>query len=337
MALSGTAYDPKLFSFLIAEQDDWGTHAVDETSPNNSLIALDVDSIGSPNLGINQTFDVRSGGRTANELNFVQDTLQSVKEFTISGTATTEGMDLLLSNITGDASSPYAIASNVGGASYSSGTTGQTAQQLLSVVYKSAYGTNSDLAFKDCFCTSLTLSGDTGTAGGQIKFSATLQSGTTATDLTDATTTIDTVITANDYFMSAWNDVAYRKIVGVDDAVLSSFSLTIDNPMAFSGLCSTGYEVATRAGEVSAVADFSILYDTNFVGAFQTFNNQTSGADTGVTLMNNDASLTDGAFGFSMANSILTNVSFNEGSVMMLDLSVKALGAGSDELVSVAV
>ena len=48
MAVATNAFDPKQFSFLIAEQDDWGTHAVDESNPNNSLIALDVDSIGSP-------------------------------------------------------------------------------------------------------------------------------------------------------------------------------------------------------------------------------------------------------------------------------------------------
>ena len=38
--------------------------------------------------------------------------------------------------------------------------------------------TDSDLAFKDCFLTSLTLNGDAGTEGGRIKFSATFQTGT---------------------------------------------------------------------------------------------------------------------------------------------------------------
>jgi len=41
MAIAANAFSPKQFSFLIAEQDDWGTHAVDEGSPNNDLVALD--------------------------------------------------------------------------------------------------------------------------------------------------------------------------------------------------------------------------------------------------------------------------------------------------------
>ena len=45
---------------------------------------------------------------------------------------------------------------------------------------------------------------------------------------------------------------------------------------------------------------------------------------------------TNDAFGISMPNSILTNVSFNEGDIMMLDVSVKALGSGSTALLEVA-
>lgn len=41
-------------------------------------------------------------------------------------------------------------------------------------------------------------------------------------------------------------------------------------------------------------------------------------------------------FGISMPKSIITNVSFNEGDIMMLDLSVKAVGDGSNALVEVA-
>ena len=97
MAVSGTAYDPKGFSFLVAEQDDYGTINPNSSgSPDNPYIALDVDSIGSPNLAINQTLDVRSGSRVLQATDFFQDKLASVKELTVSGTATTEGLDLLL-------------------------------------------------------------------------------------------------------------------------------------------------------------------------------------------------------------------------------------------------
>ena len=58
------------------------------------------------------------------------------------------------------------------------------------------------------------------------------------------------------------------------------------------------------------------------------FNAQTTGASQGVTLMATDDTPSNDEFEFKMANSILTDVSFNEGNVMMLDIGVKALGAG---------
>ena len=331
MAVAANAFSPKQFSFLIAEQDDWGTHAVDESSPNNNLVALDVDSIGSPTLGIVQGLDVRSGSRVLQATDFFQDIKGSPKEMTVSGTATTEGLDILLANLTGEAlasaSGVYSIASNIASSTLTAATTNQTGEQLLSIVYKSGYGTDADLSFKDCFCTNLVLSGDAGSEGGRIKFSATFKTGSLVTDLTDATTSIDTAITANDYFMSAW-DADDRIIAGTANALVFSFSLNLTNDVVFAGLTSTGFEVATRAGEISATADFTVKYDSTFSALFQSFNGQTAGASTGATLMNNDASLTDAYFGFKMASSVLTNVGFSEGDMMQLDCSVKAVGAG---------
>ena len=338
MAVATNAFDPKQFSFLIAEQDDWGTHAVDESSPNNSLIALDVDSIGSPSLGVEQVLDPRSGSRVLQATDFFHEKRNTIKEMTVSGTATTEGLDLLLSNLTADTSSPYAIASNAATSTLTSATTNQTDQQLLSIVYKSAYGTNADLSFKDCFCTNLVLSGSADAEGGRVKFSATFKTGSLATDLTDATTTIDTAITSNDYFMSAW-DADDRIVAGVANVIVSSFSLNITNDVVFAGVTSTGFESATRAGEISATADFTLMYDSNTAALFQTFNNQTAGASQGATLMNHQSALADANIGFKFTGSALTNVAFSEGSLMMVDCSVKALGSGigsSTALVEVA-
>ena len=338
MAVATNAFDPKQFSFLIAEQDDWGTHAVDESSPNNSLIALDVDSIGSPSLGVEQVLDPRSGSRVLQARDFFHEKRNTLKAMTVSGTATTEGLDLLLSNLTGDTSSPYAIASNAATSTLTSATTNQTDQQLLSIVYKSAYGTNADLSFKDCFCTNLVLSGSADAEGGRVKFSATFKTGSLATDLTDATTTIDTAITSNDYFISTW-DADDRIVAGVANVIVSSFSLNITNDVVFAGITATGFESATRAGEISATADFTLMYDSNTAVLFETFNNQTAGASQGATLMGTDTTPSDGEFEFKFASSALTNVGFSEGSLMMLDCSVKALGAGigsSTELFEVA-
>ena len=338
MAISGTAYDPKLFQFLVAEQDDFGTiNPTSSGSPDNTYVALDIDSIGSPTLGINQTLDVRSGSRVLLDSSFFQDNIASVKEISVSGTATTEGLDLLLSHFTLDTGAPYEIASNVATSSYSTGTTNQTSQQILSIVMKSA-APDSDLAFKDCFLTSLTLNGDAGTEGGRIKFSATFQTGTKLGSgvLTNASFAADTAVTANDYFMSSF-DADDRIIAGVSNAVVSSFSLTVDNPVVFSGITSTGYEQVTRSGEISATASFSILYDNNYLDMFERFNTtQVAGSSTGQTLLNHQAALADGSFGFDIPRSIITNVAFNEGDTMMLDVEVKALGNGSNKFIGIS-
>ena len=44
MAIDANAFSPKQFSFLIAEQDDWGTINPNSSgSPDNSYLAVDVD------------------------------------------------------------------------------------------------------------------------------------------------------------------------------------------------------------------------------------------------------------------------------------------------------
>ena len=341
MAISTSAYSPKEFQILIAEQDAFGTI---EASGGNAYHALDVDSVGSPTLNPVQGLDVRAGSRVLQATDFFQDVKTSVKELSVSGTATTNALDMLLENIMGEAegsaSGVYTFTSTQAVQQIGTGDS-SLAGTALSIVIKSAFETNADLSFKDCVVTSLTLSGDTGTEGGRVKFSATFQTGSTVEDLTDAATTVDTAFTAasENYLMSSWTDPDYRKVVGVDSLLVSSFSLALDNPATFHGATTNGYELCARAGEFSATLDVTTKYDDKTEDMFEVLNGQSTGASKGVTLLNNDATLSDTIFGINMPASVLTNVAFNEGDVMMLDLSVKAVGSGigsSTALVEVA-
>lgn len=338
MAINTAAFSPKQFQVFIAEQDAYGAI---EAAGGNAYHALDVDSIGMPSLNPTQVLDVRTGSRVLQKEDFFQDVKGSVKEISVSGTATTNALDMLLENIMGEAegsaSGVYSFASNAGVQSVGK-TDSSQAGTLLSVIISSPLS-NSDLAFKDCVVTSLTLNGDVGTEGGRVKFSATMQTGTLAEDLSDESISADEAFAASEnYFISSWSDTSYRKMYGVDDLVLSTFSLTLENPASFSGLVSTGYEIVSRAGEFSATLDATAKYDVNTEPLIASFNNQTQQAATAsqASLLNNDSSLTDGAFGISMPKSVLTNVAFNEGDVMMLDISVKAVGDSSNALVEVA-
>ena len=338
MAINTAAFSPKQFQVLIAEQDAFGTI---EAAGGNAYHALDVDSVGMPSLNPTQVLDVRAGSRVLQKEDFFQDVKASVKEISVSGTATTNALDMLLENIMGEAEGTangvYSFASNAGVQSVGR-TDASLAGKLLSVIVSSPLA-NTDLAFKDCVVTSLTLNGDASTEGGRVKFSVTFQTGTLAEDLSDDSISADQTFGADEnYFMSAWSDTSYRKMYGVDDLVLSSFSLTLENPATFSGLVSTGYEVVSRAGEFSATMDATVKYDENTEPLIASFNNQTQEGATAsqASLLNNDNTLDDANFGISMPKSVLTNVAFNEGDVMMLDISVKAVGDGSNALVEVA-
>ena len=341
MAISTSAYSPKEFQILIAEQDAFGTI---EASGGNAYHALDVDSIGSPSLNPVQALDVRAGSRVLQTTDFFQDNKASVKEISVSGTATQNALDILLENIIGEAegtaSSIYTFTSNKAVQQIGTGDSSLVGT-ALSVVIKSGFETDADLSFKDCVVTSLSLNGDTGTEGGRIKFSATFQTGSVVEDLTDAATTVDTAFTAasENYLMSNWTDPVYRQIAGVNNLLVSSFSLTLDNPATFHGVTSAGYELCARAGEFSATLDTTVKYDNLTEDMFQVFNNQSTGASQGATKLNHQNAMAADNFGISIPSSVLTNVAFNEGDIMMLDLSVKALGeavGSSTALVEVA-
>ena len=340
MAISTASYSASAFKFAIAEQDAFGTITA---AGGNAYHALDVDSISSPSLNLNQTMDVRSGSRVLQTTDFFHTKVGAIAEISVSGTATTNALDMLLENMMGEAegsaSGVYSFLSNASAQSVGSGDSSQ-AGTLLSIAMISPIS-NMDLGFKDCVVTALSLSGDAGTEGGRIKFSATFKPGS-AVDATQATTVgaVDTAFTAasENYTMNSWT-AGYRQLVGVPDLVMSSFALNLSNDANFLGLVSTGYETISRAGEFSATLDATIKYDDKCQAFFENFQDQVTGASEGATLLNNDSSLTDGAFGISIPASVMTNVAFNEQAMMMMDVSLKAIGAGvgsSTALVEVA-
>jgi len=337
MAISTASYSSSAFKIAIAEQDVFGTITA---SGGNAYHALDVDSISSPSLNLIQALDVRSGSRVLQTTDFFHSSRGSIAEISVSGTATTNALDMLLENMMGEAeggaSGVYSFLSDASAQSVGSNDTGQIGT-LLSISVISPISAM-DLGFKDCVVTALSLSGDAGTEGGRIKFSATFKTGSVV-DHTQVTAVgaVDTAFTAasENYSMNSWT-AGYRQLVGVADLVMSSFTLNLTNDANFLGLVSTGYETISRAGEFSATLDATIKYDPNCQAFFENFADQSTGASEGATLLNNDGSLTDANFGISMPASVMTNVAFNEQAMMMLDVSIKATGGGSTALVEVA-
>ena len=326
MGVNAKAYSPKEFSFLIAEQDDFGTiNANSGASPDNAWVAVDVDSVGTPSMNLNQVLEQRTGSRVLQATDFFQDKKAKVIEVSVSGTLTTEVADLLLGNITQGDTVPYQIDSNVSSQNFTTGTENQTANQILSICYQSPASGHS-IGLKDCFCSSISLNGDAGTEGGRVKFSATFKTGSLPV-LTQGALTIDTPISNNNYYMSDWV-AAQRTVANISNTLVNSFTLNIENDVVFAGITATGYESVSRVGEVSSTADFNIKYDDNTDVLFENFHDQATGGSEGVTLMSVDGTPSDGSFEFKMPSSVMTNVAFSEGDMMALDVSVKAVGAG---------
>jgi hypothetical protein len=334
MAIDQNAYSPKEFQFLIGGQAAWNTQLL------TALYALDVDSVGFPSFGTNQVLDTRSGGRVLYASDLFQTQAAQVTEISVSGTVKADTMSLLLANITNDNSGTYAVAGNYEPPALGSGTTGLTAAdfKLMTIVYSSPL-TDSDLVFEDCVCTALTLNGDMGTEAGRVKFTATFKTGTKPHNLSLASEAVDTAIGTGDVTMTGWGDDTYRKICGVNQLVVNSFSLNLENDAIFTGIDSNGnFEAVTRASEFVATADFNIKYDVRSEPMINSWQTQTG--DSGVTLMNPDGSLDDGTFGFAFNKSAYTNCAWAEGDVMNLDVSVKALGnraSLSDAIVEIAI
>ena len=171
--------------------------------------------------------------------------------------------------------------------------------------------------------TSLTISADMGEEAGRYKFEATMQSGKSANFDQTAAIASGTPYTANYYSLG---DSSVRTVAGIDDNLIQSVSLSIENPANFHGFSGNDFEVISRAiPEISVNSDITMKYDGNSLELDSQFGSaQTSGGL--MTVVGTNAAIesgTDGKFNFEIPSGILTNFAFNEGAAMMVDVSLK--------------
>ena len=329
MATVAHAFSPKEFKcFIISDATNAGTSGIH----SSNMQQLDVDSIGFPSLNVNQVLDVRSGvGHTLKDEDFFQDNKMRVVELSLSGTLHDDaGHRLLLANICGaaqadDTNQTIASGHKIVAQKYGAAVT-NNASSLTIVLQPSDITNQTGLEFAGMVVTNFSITSDLGTEGGRYKFSATLQSGkvpdlasTAAAGSTAYANTTGTTLSAASGF----------KVYNTD-ASINSFTTTIDYPAVFTGVTSTGYEVVSRGAECSVTHDCQVKYDGNTKGLVDSFDTQTAAmAENSFIVTNN------GKFGVDTANAVLTNVAYSEGDIMMLDVSLKAVDDGTDELLIV--
>lgn len=326
MATVAHTFSPKEFKcFVISDATNAGTSGIH----SSNMFQLDVDSVSYPTLNVTQALDVRSGaGATLKDEDFFQDNKMRVVELGLSGTLhDDEGHRLLLANICGAAqaddtnqtiASGHKIVSQLYGAAVTN-----NASSLTVVIQPSDVSNQTGLEFPGMVVSNLTISADASTEGGRYKFTATLQSG----KVPDLASTAAAGSTA--YANTTTTTLASASGVKVFalDAVLNSFTTTIDYPAVFTGITSTGYATVSRGAECSVTHDCQIKYDGNTKGLVNSFDTQTAALAENMFIVVNN-----GKFGIDTANGVLTNVAYSEGDIMMLDCSIKAVDDGTDEL-----
>ena len=329
MATVAHTFSPKEFKcFVISDATNAGTSGIH----SSNMQQLDVDSVSYPSLNVNQVLDVRSGvGHTLKDEDFFQDNKMRVVELSLSGTLHDDaGHRLLLANICGaaqadDTNQTIASGHKIVAQKYGAAVT-NNASSLTIVIQPSDVSNQTGLEFPGSVVTNFTISADAGTEGGRYKWSATLQSGKTP-DLASTAAAGSTV-----YANTTGTTLASASGVKVFalDAVLNSFTTTIDYPAVFTGITSTGYEVVSRGAECSVTHDCQVKYDGNTKGLVNSFDTQTAALAENMFIITNN-----GKFGIDTANGVLTNVAYSEGDIMMLDASIKAIDDGTDELLIV--
>ena len=337
--MANAVFSPKDFKVFVSEEAVTGT-APDLTSTSN-LYQLDVDSVSFPSLNVNQVTSVRSQtGRVAHIDDFFQDNDMRAVEISLSGTFHKDGGHvMLMQSVCANALTPDSIADVTIGAAPSA-TVGKYGESDTNKTFTLVIDSpdNSDaqnIVMVGCLCTSFTLNADMGTDGGQYKFSATISSGRVP-DLTNNAAVSGTAYNANHIDMSGI-DVSAIEIAGVGDGsnvpILASFGITIDSPAVYTGVAEgAGYACFGRGEEISVTANTTVKLDSVTMDIPSDFDTQTTHKATKLLTLT-QTTATNASI--SIPCGIMTNVAFNEGDIMMLDVEMKALNKESGNVLAI--
>lgn len=327
MTLRSDAYSPKSFEFFVGLEDGSGVGTADV----GALYSLDVDSVGFPSLNPTTVYDVRSGaGETAKLVDSFRSNKRTVKEITVSGTFWDATMEILAGNITGDSASDHQVAYNHTGKALKHGDSVSDNTSTFTVVINSPLS-NSAMIFPGCVVTALSFNGDMGTESGRIKFSATFKTGHIPS-LSGSTASANTLYSAGTQrFMTDWS---ITTLAGVADTVINSFALNIEHDAVFLGSDTSGNaEVISRTSEFIATLDTQVIYNTDSENLIVKYETDASATSSGAINFSNHGTIGSvTGFGFHIDHSVLTNVAFSEGDVMMLDVSSKAMAHTSGSI-----
>ena len=324
--MANAAFSPKNFKAYIAQESTHGT--VPTLTSSNICKQLDIDSIGFPSLNVTQVMEKRSSAsKVFSTTEFFQDNKNRVTEIILAGTLHKDpGHIALLQNIMFSDADPVAIGYNWTGASGKYGTT-TTALSTFTLVLESPDQTDGhNIVMGGCMCTNFSITADMGTEGGIYKWSATISSGKVpALDNTDTLST-----TSYSGAPIGLATASVKKVYSISP-IMANFELTIDSPAVYAGMSATGYEAFNHT-EISVTSSASVKLDSLTRGLPNSFDTQ-SAHDAADAFTITQTAAAD--FSISMPSGYLTDATYNEGDMMMIDTSLKAVSIGSGNILTV--
>ncbi len=332
--MANAVFSPRDFKAWVIEEATPGT----SPSIESAMFQLDIDAIAFPSLNPNQVTAVRSrGGRILHADDFFQDNEMRVIEVSLSGTFHRDkGTQMLMQSVTGMALSDSSIAditlatAPTGQSGAYGDTTSAGDNKTFTLVLASpdvVDGVN--IVMKGCLCTNFSINADMGTDSGLYKFEATISSGqnpdTNNTDTPAGTAFLTDLISLNTL------SSASTKLAGVSAPVITAIGFSIESPAVYTGFSSTGYHSYGRGSEFTVTANATVKYDSVTKGLYNSLNTQTADTATNLFVMPQS---TAGNCSITVPAGILTDVTFNEGDAMMLDVAVQGVTNGSDAVLT---
>lgn len=322
--MANAVFSPRDFKAWVKEEATTGT-----PDGYTGMYQLDVDSVAFPSLSPNQVTAVRSrAGRVLNINDFFQDNEIRAVEVSLSGTFRRDvGTTILMQSVTGSAIgtslADITLSSTATGISGKYGETeGDKTFTLVLAPPDTTDGYNTVLT--GCLCTSFSINADMTADGGLYKFEATISTG--QNPITNNSDAEAGTVFGSDLITLMTSTSASNYVGGIGAPVISSFGVTIESPAVYTGFSSSGYHSFARGAEFTVSANATVKYDSVTRPLYHNFNNQTSAINANFfSIIQPDVSSNKMA-SITIPEGFLTDVTFNEGDAMMLDVAMQGVG-----------
>lgn len=332
MANNVTAHQPNDFGVGIVQEATVGT-------PVDNTTQLFTDSVSMPSFSPDQDLTPKSGKFVADFAEVYSSSKNTPSEITMTGLLNDTVLGLLEGILhTAAQSNVIPVTDAYTAPHLYHGLTTAAATRTYTVKLLSPTLTNTEstpdtaagcIELTGCCPTSLSISGDSGTDGGRLKYSLTMKTGYSPV-FSHAPNTVTPPVYGG---LQTIHDLAYRTIAGVVSPVMSSFNLSIENPVDYVGWDPANNRPYTISRSVPegpvATLSSTIKLDYDSRGLLAKFMN--ASAQTGIVnhLSNHSgqAAALTAATNWAMHcdKAIITGMSLNEQAAMMYDVEQKLL------------